>query len=716
MVHPINYFVILEEKKTDLSLLLPEENAGNSNINLLGYLPKSIEHYAFGFKYYTWTLLNAIRIGYVVNFIYLKDLPLAIDKLHLSNNAVVYLINLKIDKQLRETESVLKNVHKDSCAYLIDSDNQTYFNLPNTYENISDLFSFFERMEIQFKIKDSFHAVPLLKNRIDRGYWFHPTHVNSMLLNSALGNWDFPTTMSGLSQEEYIDQNAQESFKAQEDTNAFSRQQLLVSQYDEWEKLENAVWGDKLDGINYKDQIYAPWVCVFPFTSHDVADSYLEKLNYKNRDEKFQIMKDVSKILKWGQTSNYCISQMSVKSGFELTLYLVKEFLMKRSLFLDKIGLLHASVAFSPFFRSPLCGSRLYKELSSVGYPNNQQLTYEKYAKQFQRIGQKIADETLSEEMQEKIALCPRQVVAISDLPVEWILIDNIPWAFTHDICRIPEMPASGIITHYVANNCGRVRIRKDILSKTLVVFGTEEGRFEKYQNDARILSESLGFTTKVCRSATDFYEIVCEKRPQLLIIDSHGNVDMKKRATYLLMGNDKVYPEDIVKNRIKANMVFLSACNTAPTYNSVSLLANAFFEAGSICVTSSYLPLEINDASTIYLRLLHQLKIASSTKIHRNWLSFVSYILRTSFILQPLMKNKKIWEEEEVIRNATEFSKINEKLFDFENRRCLYDFLQKNDIGDVKCNYNTTIPHYLCYSTLGRADLIVFESFEECP
>ena len=48
-----------------------------------------------------------------------------------------------------------------------------------------------------------------------------------------------------------------------------------------------------------------------------------------------------------------------------------------------------------------------------------------------------------------------------------------------------------------------------------------------------------------------------------------------------------------------------------------------------------------------------------------------------------------------------------------FENRRTLYENLQQGNVPNgFKANYSTVTPHYLMYSTIGRADLIEFESF----
>ena len=52
-----------------------------------------------------------------------------------------------------------------------------------------------------------------------------------------------------------------------------------------------------------------------------------------------------------------------------------------------------------------------------------------------------------------------------------------------------------------------------------------------------------------------------------------------------------------------------------------------------------------------------------------------------------------------------------------FQNRREVYGHLQSGVVSKgVKTRYNNVVPHYLIYTTLGRADLVRFESFvEDC-
>jgi hypothetical protein len=111
------------------------------------------------------------------------------------------------------------------------------------------------------------------------------------------------------------------------------------------------------------------------------------------------------------------------------------------------------------------------------------------------------------------------------------------------------------------------------------------------------------------------------------------------------VLGNEILTADTIVKHVIHAPLVFLSACNTAPTYGTINSIANAFFETGSLTVTTTYLPINVNSGSVLYLRLLNNLQMVARDGIHQNWLAFLSHLIRTSIIsdtFQVYAKSKK--------------------------------------------------------------------------
>ena len=212
-----------------------------------------------------------------------------------------------------------------------------------------------------------------------------------------------------------------------------------------------------------------------------------------------------------------------------------------------------------------------------------------------------------------------------------------------------------------------------------------------------------------MCLSKESFFQTIIEEDPDLLIIDTHGDVDINTHESFLFVGDEKITGDDVVRSRIKPRLVFLSACNTFTTYNTVATIANSFFEVGSLAVTTSYMPLEIIPATNLYCRLLNNLAFAATHDIHKNWLSFISHLLRTSYIHSPIGSTSKYDEFNITTKNEALIMLSTESML-FDKRREIYQKLNDHAFTkSLNANYEYVIPHYLMYSTLGRADMIQF-------
>lgn len=468
------------------------------------------------------------------------------------------------------------------------------------------------------------------------------------------------------------------------------------------------------------DQINAPLIITIPFTHKDMRD-YLKGIHVPGYDK---VEKSLRYVLSQPTNKNYTVDFRIEEDAADVTFeslsaaYYTVYF--HRGRFLDIVGQLHASYKFSPYLRLPFQGVEINRELSFVAPSISERLCNakdkESLEKIMKQVGAKIVEGSLSQDAQKMLKKCTKQIVAITDLPIEWLPLDGIPLGFTHDICRIAEFPLEGNLMHYVVNEVQKYRVPKDILKHTLVVYGARDEAFVYYQNKCDNLAKRHGFVTKYCSNKQQFFDVVNEMKPQLLVIDTHGNYDNVLHQSYLLMGDDKIYPQDIIDHHVAVPIVFLSACNTAPTYNMLNTLANGFVQSGSLTVTSSYLPLDVSESSTVYLRLLEQLSVASQQSIHKNWLAFVSHILRTSYIHQAFYDYYKKTKKSigDVAINGLNTQYLTRSMI-FDCRRKVYEELHAGlDVEGIHVETSHKIPHYLMYTTLGRADLIDFGSYHE--
>lgn len=720
ILHPIQYNFVLGERppRSNLAFIVSEELT-HFFLFSFGLYPQTFEHLVMGSDYYQDVLNTGERSGYLVTFIYADTIHLAgaLPLMQKDDAVNVYFICTETINCLDEIAAALKNKHNERCLYLVNEFQKAWFTWGNVFSSSREAIDYLKTLApkyVDFSKIDKPYYVPECIKDIDNGLTFNPTVINTLTSHSMLGDWNYKMT-------EYSDEDrARDSMEACHHSDSFDRQDKMVGQIVKMMAVENQALYPIHKTHLTLDQINAPLIITIPFTHKDMRD-YLKGIHVPGYDK---VEKSLRYVLSQPTNKNYTVDFRIEEDAADVTFeslsaaYYTVYF--HRGRFLDIVGQLHASYKFSPYLRLPFQGVEINRELSFVAPSFSERLCKakdkESLEKIMKQVGAKIVEGSLSQDAQKMLKECTKQIVAITDLPIEWLPLDGIPLGFTHDICRIAEFPLEGNLMHYVVNEVQKYRVPKDILKHTLVVYGARDEAFVYYQNKCDNLAKSHGFVTKYCSNKQQFFDVVDEMKPQLLVIDTHGNYDNVLHQSYLLMGDDKIYPQDIIDHHVAVPIVFLSACNTAPTYNMSNTLANGFVQSGSLAVTSSYLPLDVSESSTVYLRLLKQLSVASQQCIHKNWLAFVSHILRTSYIHQAFYdyykKTKKSIED--VAINGLNTQYLTRSMI-FDCRRKVYEELHAGlDVEGIHVETSHKIPHYLMYTTLGRADLIDFESYHE--
>lgn len=720
ILHPIQYNFVLGERppRSNLAFIVSEELT-HFFLFSFGLYPQTFEHLVMGSDYYQDVLNTGERSGYLVTFIYADTIHLAgaLPLMQKDDAVNVYFICTETINCLDEIAAALKNKHNERCLYLVNEFQKAWFTWGNVFSSSREAIDYLKTLApkyVDFSKIDKPYYVPECIKDIDNGLTFNPTVINTLTSHSMLGDWNYKMT-------EYSDEDrARDSMEACHHSDSFDRQDKMVGQIVKMMAVENQALYPIHKTHLTLDQINAPLIITIPFTHKDMRD-YLKGIHVPGYDK---VEKSLRYVLSQPTNKNYTVDFRIEEDAADVTFeslsaaYYTVYF--HRGRFLDIVGQLHASYKFSPYLRLPFQGVEINRELSFVAPSFSERLCKakdkESLEKIMKQVGAKIVEGSLSQDAQKMLKECTKQIVAITDLPIEWLPLDGIPLGFTHDICRIAEFPLEGNLMHYVVNEVQKYRVPKDILKHTLVVYGARDEAFVYYQNKCDNLAKSHGFVTKYCSNKQQFFDVVDEMKPQLLVIDTHGNYDNVLHQSYLLMGDDKIYPQDIIDHHVAVPIVFLSACNTAPTYNMSNTLANGFVQSGSLAVTSSYLPLDVSESSSVYLRLLKQLSVASQQCIHKNWLAFVSHILRTSYIHQAFYdyykKTKKSIED--VAINGLNTQYLTRSMI-FDCRRKVYEELHAGlDVEGIHVETSHKIPHYLMYTTLGRADLIDFESYHE--
>lgn len=713
-MHFINYIALIGKRREITPLYIPD-NIHHELLRWLCGFPHTIEHYIYGYGLYNMVINLGERAGVKVTFVYedsYKDI-IENDRFKTLHSGLKVFLDCTVtadetqfmrnffDSYIDDGQSVLLsfNGFPDIQIPLVKSREQ-YLEYLDRYCQTNFLALMAE--------KSSPHE---LSSEFDRGMLFSPTNCNTLTLHAAAG--DFAFEIASVTD----DERRNESYEAILQHKTFNRQDKLIRQLGQFDKLESHFLTTADLAPWMLSQRKSPLIISMPYNSSDLA-AVIDKS--KADDEFKPIRRVLKKLFTIGQTSNYTVDRINDgKTDSRLFVDLMQECLFPRSRFLDIVSSFHASRRFSPSLRLPMVGNEINYYLSRVA-PGVIHRLYDSRKKKksliqaFKEIGIQLSRRELSEAARNYISGCERQVVAITDLPVEWMDINGVPLGFSHDVCRMPEVPYAAALQNYVISQFPHRFVGKDIISRTMVVFGSDDECFIPFQKKVAEQSEKSGYKIIRPKTVEELRLAVESERPQFLIFDTHGGYDKDSHESYLHIGDERLYPEAVAATHISAPLIFMSACSTAPVYNLTKTVANAFIGEGAIAVTAAYMPLPVLESSVTYMRVLRLLEEASTKMIHKNWLSFISHVLRTSSIHESFVEHHLDSKGGNPDILKVQSQQILESI-PFSSRREVFRSLLKGiSVGGERITSENHIPNYLMYTTIGRADLVDFEVYHE--
>lgn len=702
-------YILVSNGSPIISPILPPEVLESEVVDFIKSCPIDLLELIDSVNFLELYLRNAWSFGYDFSIFNIKDF----DLIELLINSSFQIQLFFLDASSKEHNKLYEKL-SNSNSYI------RYFNFYNSENGFNSekgfVFSPFNFIETiinqQDKILNHFNlknvqinpSVFIGHKEFHEFYYFVPTHSNYFLINRIIGNFGYAESEMTLEQKK--EKHIEESSKALKAQHSFDRQKLFINQVKKIDFYFNVAFKEKvLNPVSSISPFLPPLILVLPFHNPDLKGIYGDK--------------NMTDLLQIEQTENY-INLTNNNQGFEMTTAGMN-IQRKRIKYLDDLSFLHSSFSYSPTIRLPLKGKSIYRELSFFRPSSFPNISISKNRRKLKRtiymFGKLLKEKTISSELGILIKKRNCQIIAISDLPIEWTLIDGIPLSFTHDICRLPETSLHGLMSFYAHNQITEYTVPENILKKTLVILGSNEPSFAKWHSQVYELSKRDGFSTALCNCLNDVKQAIRKIKPDFLIFDCHGGYDETTRSSYLFIGEEILDGNYVIKNQITAPLIFLSACGTAPTYGTMNPIANAFFEAGAISVTSTFLPISVDGGSILYLRVLNKLGFAANHVIHKNWLEFICHLNRTSSINEAyqlaLIKDPSIESIDYFKSNVTA---LTESLV-FSERRELYKTMNDkiSSMTTIKREYySEVIPEYLLYTNLGRGDLILFKIWKE--
>lgn len=733
-VGDIEYFYIPKSKATDPLQLFPPEDFDNEALSILRTLPKNVIQLNDPYIFYGNVKSVQVQTPHRFSVVYPANLLSMIENYPYRNGIKVFMVDTKTDSLSRIVEKLL-DTYSLSFFIFINQETEslagfeTYF-FKNHIDFIAKLkarTADIEKLLIEIFPKA---GIPFVVNLPTTEYhlqynppkYFVPSHTNYWTINQMIGN-DWGEMRPPDNQEDIIEESPESARKPKDN---LDRYDILIDQIKRIQELEIMTLDErKIQFPRGKLDYLSPILVVLPFNFPSL-DQFLG-VPPKERDKKY---KTLVRSLSQEQAQNYIIYTLA--SNVEMdNIKIYGHLHSRKASYLDGVAYLHASFTYSPVIRLPTLGDSVKRELSFFKPETINDKKFRNSKTLINLFGKKLADRILPQSRESKIFGVPNQVVAITDLPIEWLLYKGINLCATHDITRIPEMPFGGILASFNVHSNFELSIPEDIIERVLVVLGVSERfgvdeEFKAYFDSIEALSQNLNFKTVRCSTLQQLKVSVEKHKPDILVFDCHGGYDVDSLSSYLLIGEERLSGKEIVENKLSAPIVFLSACYTNPNYGYVNKIADAFFEAGCMSVTATYFPISVKGGTYLYYRLIKQLHLAAKSPIHRNWLEFVCHIVRTSYLREVVYQCERVvaatklpdHEKEKIIEKLNHLN-LNASLEALRQtgREKVFKNLEmelKTILPKGLVNVSKVVSENCFYTHMGRGDLILFDSWKK--
>ena len=700
-----------------------ESNFHNKVLRLLKEFPKdllqlenAVDHYDFSFRFclrkglelfsLSDTLLN-IETNQAVDFFegYSNEF----------NNALVKVFI--IDSQIESHENIAKFIEKITPSYftIINETDSiiSKYNSDNYFSNGISLIELIkrDRQIITGKIIEKYpeHDNKPFDINPNNSYTQENELVfsniiegNYFLLNQIIGNFWI---------EDFKKYNDDDLMKLRLQPN--QRINQILGKAQTIDGFTNVMYSkDIAKQVNPFNPLYPTLILISPY--------HFPGLNKLFRNKKLsQKEKAILKVYKSEQRLDYCFEGDDSVEEF-LSRKEIAQIIGEmnfRLIFLDDVGYLHGLLSYSPIIRLPLVGKSINMDLSHL---ENFTSTRKKAVYKISQFGKNLSKQILAEEIKDYISNRNGQVAVISDLPIEWLYLEDLPLCYTHDVCRIPEYNQNGIVNNYIQNQRFNFLVRNDLIERTLIIHCASENDVNM-QNMFDLIDsfeDKFGFKSIRCSTVKEIKDAVDTYKPDFLIIDSHGGFDKSTLSSYLIIDDEKnVYltGDDIIENNISAPLVLLSACSTMPNYGYVKFLSDAFMQAGAFTVTATFMPIDMVDAAKSIIRLLGKLVQLKDRIIHTNWLEFISHVLRTTLIHETIRKEQLKAGIKDTDIDHQSIAEILTETMAFHKRKDAIESLNtllKKVNPNFKFDFESLNNEWISYSIIGRADLLYFENW----
>jgi len=253
-------------------------------------------------------------------------------------------------------------------------------------------------------------------------------------------------------------------------------------------------------------------------------------------------------------------------------------------------------------------------------------------------------------------------VKIISDAPLEWLPIGDLPLGLAHVTSRITSTPGDLLMKQLVDTET--IRIPVDAFDEILVVsaFKREDrldGLLSKaIETMAPAWERPLNIRSVDVSTLDEFMAAFNSFDGPLAIFDGHGAHDDKQNVGHLMIGDTPINVWDL-RHRIRVPpIVMLSACDTQAAGASHATAANGFMSLGARAVLGTLLPIHGLDGAVFVARMMLRIAEFVPAAIQEYgrgvlWSEMVTGLLRMHLLSDLIMalRDKGLIDDEQYLR-----------------------------------------------------------------
>lgn len=257
-----------------------------------------------------------------------------------------------------------------------------------------------------------------------------------------------------------------------------------------------------------------------------------------------------------------------------------------------------------------------------------------------------IIKRSIPDEIAKIIIKNGKHIKIVSDLPVEWVKIRNIPLCIEKSFSRVPITPGNSLVAH--ANQINQEYLLDIKNTKVLIINSLHPTdplfRVGKKLNKAVMVFWGI-FSKRIdyfeANNKNEFFSVIERKKPTILIYYGHGIYDETENCGKLLIRDDYVSSLEIEKLQWKPLIVILGACETQVLHGTHLNVANIFLGSGVISVLGTYFPIDGRQMFSficgLMRNLVNALAGAAPEALIKNWADVLLMTYRSHFMLEPI-------------------------------------------------------------------------------